>query len=140
MYNNYRQSLDIIARYSPEVRQFQCANGFSDEDFLKWRDEEATYLSNVTKGSPEDVLKVAYVEALQRLEKEKWVPAETSASLLMKQYNLQCTMGEFDYSTVAALHPIESGAIGISPAKGTITGECMGGWAAKHHEQAGIGY
>ncbi|KAF8497296.1 hypothetical protein JB92DRAFT_3224434 [Gautieria morchelliformis] len=74
MYNNYKQALSIINEYIPEVEAFKSAHGYTDEGFISWHDEEFTYLSNSGKEPPEDALKVAYVEALQKLDQqnERW--------------------------------------------------------------------
>ncbi|KAF8481388.1 hypothetical protein JB92DRAFT_3085880 [Gautieria morchelliformis] len=71
MYNNYKQALSIINEYIPEVEAFKSAHGYTDEDFIYWHDEEFTYLSNSGKEPPGDALKVAYVEALQKLDQQK---------------------------------------------------------------------
>ncbi|KAF8575083.1 hypothetical protein K439DRAFT_1305537, partial [Ramaria rubella] len=69
IYNNYKQALAIILEYMPEVNAFKAQFGLVDEDFIKWCQEQISYLNNLKVGPLEDVLQVEYVNALQKLTK-----------------------------------------------------------------------
>ncbi|KAF8581168.1 hypothetical protein K439DRAFT_1647970 [Ramaria rubella] len=59
IYNNYKQATSLIADYLPEVEAFQAVHGYMDAAFHSWHQEEVP---------EENVLKIGYVEALQKLD------------------------------------------------------------------------
>lgn len=69
LYNNYKQALAIIEEYTPEVAHFKSIHGFEDADFIKWHAEQLEYLTNLKDEPETDILKIEYVEALERLKK-----------------------------------------------------------------------
>ena len=69
LYNNYKQALDIIASFTPQVEEFKASRNISDDDFETWRKEELEYLTSLTAEPEYDVCAVAYVEALEALSK-----------------------------------------------------------------------
>lgn len=69
MYNNYRQALDIIKNYTPEVERLKTTLQITDEDIEQWLCEEREFLKSLKNEPEERVLEVAYVEALQAREK-----------------------------------------------------------------------
>ena len=73
LFDNYKQALDIISRYTPEVEAFKTARGITDNDFESWRLEELEYLQAVSSEPEHDALTVTYVEALQALRKAEYV-------------------------------------------------------------------
>jgi hypothetical protein len=73
LYNNYKQALGIISSYVPEIERFKQTFGYQDDDFLRWRDEEIEYLSNLSREPEHDILATAYVEALQTLHHAEYV-------------------------------------------------------------------
>ena len=73
LYNNYRQALNIIKDYSPDVERMKNALQVTDEDIEGWVTEERRFLTSL-KNEPEGrVLEVAYVEALIARDKAECV-------------------------------------------------------------------
>ncbi|KAI0818788.1 hypothetical protein BC629DRAFT_1588119 [Irpex lacteus] len=64
LFNNYRQALNIIKDYEPEVARMKIALQVTDEDIEQWLVEEQKFLMNLKNEPEERVLEVAYVEAL----------------------------------------------------------------------------
>ncbi|KAF8513891.1 hypothetical protein JB92DRAFT_3083119 [Gautieria morchelliformis] len=56
--NNYQQAFGIIRDYTPEVKDFREAHGFTNLNFVSWCDEEFTYLSNLRKRLPKDTMRL----------------------------------------------------------------------------------
>lgn len=69
IYDNYRQALKIIREYTPELDMFKQLHGITDSDFVKWHEEQISYLKSLKKEPEEDVLRVEYFMALSKLEK-----------------------------------------------------------------------
>jgi hypothetical protein len=69
MYNNYWQALAIIAGYTPEVEAFKKMFHYNDTVFHTWREEEITYLKDLSCEPEQDILATAYVEALEALHR-----------------------------------------------------------------------
>ena len=66
---NYKQALTMITEYEHDVKLFQEATGYTDADFEQWHTEEHDYLNRAChKEHTDDEQKVAYVEALQKLD------------------------------------------------------------------------
>ena len=80
MLNNYKQALSIISDYTPIVEGFKNAHGYTDEDFETWQVQELAFLERASREPEADVRKVAYVEALQRLAKMKYVTVPLPSS------------------------------------------------------------
>jgi hypothetical protein len=65
---NYKQALDTQVNLGQELQTFKALTGFAAADFLRWHQEETTFLSVAKRKEPEGTtLKVLYVEALQKL-------------------------------------------------------------------------
>ena len=71
LFNNYKQAHSIIYVYSPELEAFKAVYGFGAADFEQWHHEESEWLASQCKEPAEDMLKVLYVEALERLRTAK---------------------------------------------------------------------
>jgi len=65
---NYKQALDTQVNLGQELQTFKALTGFAAADFLRWHQEETTFLSIAKRKEPEEITsKVSYVEALQKL-------------------------------------------------------------------------
>jgi len=65
---NYRQALDTQVNLGQELQTFKASTGFAVVDFLHWHQEETKFFSVTMRKEPKGItLKVAYVDALQRL-------------------------------------------------------------------------
>jgi hypothetical protein len=73
LHNNYVQALQIIETDTPVLDEFKRAQNISDTDFVKWRNEEYEYLSQVAVEPASDVVAVAYVELLEKLRFAEFV-------------------------------------------------------------------
>jgi hypothetical protein len=70
LFNNYKQAITIISDYTPDINALKAIMpGLSDEDFVKWREEELQYLRSLRQEPEYDVQVVAYVEALEAVKK-----------------------------------------------------------------------
>ena len=69
MLNNYKQALSILSEYLPILEEFQRAHGYMDRDFETWRKEEAAFLADAAQEPEAETMAVAYVEALQKLQR-----------------------------------------------------------------------
>ncbi|KAG2743374.1 hypothetical protein P692DRAFT_201841821 [Suillus brevipes Sb2] len=67
LHNNYVQALQIIETDMPVLDEFKRAQNISYADFVKWRNEEYEYLSQVAVEPASDAVAVAYVELLEKL-------------------------------------------------------------------------
>ena len=66
--NSERYTLDTQVNLGQELQTFKALTGFAAADFLRWHQEETTFLSVAKRKEPEGTtLKVLYVEALQKL-------------------------------------------------------------------------
>ncbi|PSS29557.1 hypothetical protein PHLCEN_2v2956 [Hermanssonia centrifuga] len=74
LYNNYRQALQIIEDFTPEVNRMKEVLGIEDVDIVRWADEEHKFLVELKNEPEERVLESAYVEALIARDKAnaKW--------------------------------------------------------------------
>ena len=65
---NYKQALDTQVNLGQELQTFEASTGFAAADFLRWHQEETTFLSVAKKKEPAEItLKVSYVDALEKL-------------------------------------------------------------------------
>jgi hypothetical protein len=80
LYNNYKQALSFIRNFTPEVDNFKCTFGYSDDDFQNWRLEEQDYLLGLDHEPECGALAISYVECLQELAKAQCVFADSSQS------------------------------------------------------------
>lgn len=72
--NNYKQAIAIISDYMPDIITLKAIMpGLSDEDFVKWREEELQYLRSLRWEPEYDMQIVAYVEALKAVKKAEQV-------------------------------------------------------------------
>jgi hypothetical protein len=68
LYNNYKQAIAIIENYTNNVEELKRT--FNDDDtlFTRWKDEESKYLQELSHHPKDDILVLAYIEALQKLQ------------------------------------------------------------------------
>lgn len=71
LYENYRQSLLIIADNQRELAKMRALRPFADKDFPVWLDEEREYMAKVGKEPPENKLACLYVDALEDLARAR---------------------------------------------------------------------
>ena len=65
---NYKQALKIQLVHSLQLEQFEVSTSFTAADFIRWHQEESTFLSLAKRKEPEETtLKVSYVEALEKV-------------------------------------------------------------------------
>ncbi|KAI0083766.1 hypothetical protein BDY19DRAFT_998324 [Irpex rosettiformis] len=64
LFNNYRQALDIIKNYTPEIERMKTVLQITDADIEGWLCEERQFLTSLKNEPEERVLEVSYVEAL----------------------------------------------------------------------------
>jgi hypothetical protein len=65
---NYKQALKIQLVHRLQLEQFEASTGFTAADFIRWHQEESTFLSLAKRKEPEETaLKVSYVEALEKV-------------------------------------------------------------------------
>ena len=65
---NYKQALDTLENLRRELHVFETSTKFSATDFLRWHEEEATFLSVAKRKEPDLLaMKVSYVEAMENL-------------------------------------------------------------------------
>ena len=70
LFNNYKQAITIISDFTPDINALkEVMPGLSDEDFVKWREEELQYLRSLKQEPEYDTQVVAYVEALEAVKK-----------------------------------------------------------------------
>ncbi|TFK58602.1 hypothetical protein BDN72DRAFT_873151 [Pluteus cervinus] len=67
LYNNYRQALQIIQAYNPEIDALKTTLNMQGDDFIRWNKEELDYLKSRAKAPEYDELKLTYVKALKAL-------------------------------------------------------------------------
>ncbi|THG92734.1 hypothetical protein EW026_g8267 [Hermanssonia centrifuga] len=74
LFNNYKQALQILKDFTPEVNRMKTLLGLEDDDIKKWAHEEHKFLLDLKDEPEERVLESAYVEALIMREKAdaKW--------------------------------------------------------------------
>ena len=64
---NYKQALKVQLVNRLQLDQFEASTGFTAADFIRWHQEESTFLSLARRKEPEEMtLKVSYVEALEK--------------------------------------------------------------------------
>ena len=64
---NYKQALKVQLVNRLQLDQFEVSTGFTAADFIRWHQEESTFLSLARRKEPEEMtLKVSYVEALEK--------------------------------------------------------------------------
>src|SRR5579863_1893533 len=63
---NYKQALRIQLEVGRELQVYESETGFGAAHFLRWHQEEMTFLSTAKRKEPDELtLKVSYVEALE---------------------------------------------------------------------------
>ncbi|KAH7917652.1 hypothetical protein BV22DRAFT_1108532 [Leucogyrophana mollusca] len=67
LFNNYKQALTIISEFSTGLDNFKRDKNLTDEDFVRWKDEELQYLENSAKEPEYNTMAVKYVDELQKL-------------------------------------------------------------------------
>lgn len=68
LYNNYRQAINIIDKFTPDVEKLKLKLKISDSDLLYWLEDETTFLRKLREEAKEHTLESAYVEALAKCE------------------------------------------------------------------------
>ncbi|KAG1811154.1 uncharacterized protein BJ212DRAFT_1223160, partial [Suillus subaureus] len=61
-------TLQIIKTNTPVLKEFKQLHDLMDADFVNWRNEEFEYLSNVAMEPTLDVIAVAYIKQLEKLQ------------------------------------------------------------------------
>lgn len=79
--NNYRQAKTIVVEYTDLLNQQMRKYNIAEADFAHWLEEEKSHLVGLTHEPEEDTLGVAYVEALQNLQKAEAEAAVQRGSL-----------------------------------------------------------
>lgn len=65
---NYKQALKVQHVNRLQLDDFEASTSFTEVDFLRWHEEETTFLSVAKRKEPEEItLKVSYVEALEKV-------------------------------------------------------------------------
>jgi hypothetical protein len=65
---NYKQALKVQHVHRLQLDDFEASTSFTAADFLRWHQEETTFLSVAKRKEPEETtLKVSYVEALEKV-------------------------------------------------------------------------
>ena len=65
---NYKQALKVQRVHRIQLDDFEASTSFTAADFLRWHEEETTFLSVAKRKEPEETtLKVSYVEALEKV-------------------------------------------------------------------------
>ncbi len=72
LFNNYKQALQILKDFTPEVNRMKTLLGLEDDDIKKWAHEEHKFLLDLKDEPEERVLESAYVEALIMREKAEY--------------------------------------------------------------------
>ncbi|KAI0771436.1 hypothetical protein BC629DRAFT_1531885 [Irpex lacteus] len=85
LYNNYRQALEIISDYTPEVERMKIVLDVTDADIEGWLGEERNFLKNLKSEPEERVLEVSYVEALIARDKAD-ATLQQAASRFRQEY------------------------------------------------------
>lgn len=67
IYQNYKQSLELIDELHPILTTAFEERGFKPDDYLRMHQEEKAYLQSLKKEPEEDSLKCKYVGALSKL-------------------------------------------------------------------------
>ncbi|KAG1781486.1 hypothetical protein EV702DRAFT_1041995 [Suillus placidus] len=67
LYNNYRQSLDIVERETIEFEHAKLSLGIMDENIEEWQKQQSVYLKTLGEEAEWDVHAMTYVEMLQNL-------------------------------------------------------------------------
>ena len=67
--NNYKQALRIISSSTAELDAYRALHPNEILDFGSWAAEELAYLKAVESEPKQDVLRVTYVEELEKLAK-----------------------------------------------------------------------
>ncbi|KAI0083017.1 hypothetical protein BDY19DRAFT_981236 [Irpex rosettiformis] len=84
LFNNYRQALNIIRDYTPEVERMKAVLEATDEDIEGWLRDEHQFLSSLKNEPEERVLEVAYVEALIARDKADEVLRQATIQFRME--------------------------------------------------------
>jgi hypothetical protein len=84
MHKHYSDALDYIKVNEPELSALKTRLGINDSDFLRYLEEEKTYLSGLQQADPIDAVRCDYVEALDLLNRYQYVPICCEIWLLKK--------------------------------------------------------
>ena len=73
LYNNYRQCIQIICEYIPDVRKLQDELNVSNADMEGWLEAERNFLRNLKEEPDDHVVECMYVQALINMQKAEYV-------------------------------------------------------------------
>jgi hypothetical protein len=73
IYNNYRQSLRIINEDSYALQALSAELGIGPADYERYLEEERAFLKGLRTEPVEVTNEIAYIEALQKLDKTLYV-------------------------------------------------------------------
>lgn len=85
LYDNYKQALEIIREYTPQLDAYFELTGVTGADMEAWIQEELQYLKDVTAEEPVTPWKIAYVKALQELA-FLWTEYESASEIEFHSY------------------------------------------------------
>lgn len=80
LYNNYRQSLKIIADYTPEVEEMKARLQVTDSDIDNWLKQEEDFFLSLKNEPDERVLESEYVRALYDKQDTEYIFLPNPAS------------------------------------------------------------
>jgi hypothetical protein len=60
----------MIEEYTPLLNEFKTCKSLTDHAFFQWREEESKFLANLALEPPSDTIAVAYVEELEKLQRQ----------------------------------------------------------------------
>ncbi|KAG2090928.1 hypothetical protein BD769DRAFT_1631985 [Suillus cothurnatus] len=67
LHDNYVQALSIIEEHTRLLDEFMTQKSITNDDFVRWQQEESDFLSNLATELPSDAIAVAYIEELKML-------------------------------------------------------------------------
>lgn len=73
LYNNYKQALDIIQDYGPDVQAMLSRLNINEDDVVGWIQKESVFLGNLQEEPEERALECEYVEKLIAREEVEYV-------------------------------------------------------------------
>ncbi|KAF8126588.1 hypothetical protein EV363DRAFT_1401744 [Boletus edulis] len=68
LYNNYKQALDIVNKYTVQLVEFKALTNFDNKDFETWHQEELMYLKDCESEPATTSISIAYVAELEKLQ------------------------------------------------------------------------
>ncbi|KAG6369425.1 hypothetical protein JVT61DRAFT_14862 [Boletus reticuloceps] len=68
LYNNYKQALNIVNKYTVQLVEFKALTNFDNKDFETWHQEELMYLKDCESEPATTSISIAYVAELEKLQ------------------------------------------------------------------------